>query len=216
MKLSQNGINLIKNLEGYREKSYKCSAGKLTIGYGHTDGVYEDQKITKEQADNFLKKDVEKFEKNVNNINKKKKYNLNQNQFDSLVSFTFNLGPGKLNTLTQNRTKSQLPDGMKLYNKANKKVIPGLANRRQKEIDLFNKPMGNTINHNNVNNVNTNHYNPNPNNYSFKGRTNSYTSDLNRPINMNNSFSNQHSNPTSSYFHPRNNGASNGNNCSIF
>ena len=72
MKLSQNGINLIKNLEGYREKSYKCSAGKLTIGYGHTDGVYEDQKITKGQADNFLKKDVEKFEKNVNNINKKK------------------------------------------------------------------------------------------------------------------------------------------------
>ena len=156
---------------------------------------------------------LKKFEKNVNDINKKKKYNLNQNQFDSLVSFTFNLGPGNLNTLTQNRTKSQLSDGMKLYNKANKKVIPGLANRRQKEIDLFNKPMGNTINHNNVN---TNHYNPNPNNYSFIGRTNSYTSDLNRPINMNNSFSNQHSNPTSSYFHPRNNGASNGNNCSVF
>ena len=100
----------------YREKAYKCSAGKLTIGYGHTDGVYEDQKITKEQAENFLKKDVEEFEKNVNYINKKKKYNLNQNQFDSLVSFTFNLGPGKLNTLTQNRTKNQLPDGMKLYN----------------------------------------------------------------------------------------------------
>ena len=61
MKLSQNGVNLIKNFEGYREKAYKCSAGKLTIGYGHTDGVYEDQTITKEQAENFLKKDVEKF-----------------------------------------------------------------------------------------------------------------------------------------------------------
>ena len=61
MKLSQNGVNLIKNLEGYREKPYKCSAGKLTIGYGHTNKVYEGQRITKEQADNFLKEDVKKI-----------------------------------------------------------------------------------------------------------------------------------------------------------
>ena len=140
MKLSQNGINLIKNLEGYREKSYKCSAGKLTIGYGHTDGVYEDQKITKEQAENFLKKDVEEFEKNVNYINKKKKYNLNQNQFDSLVSFTFNLGPGKLNTLTQNRTKSQLPDGMKFIIKQIKKLSQDwLIEDKRKSICLINQ-----------------------------------------------------------------------------
>ena len=63
MKLSQNGVNLIKNFEGYREKAYKCSAGKLTIGYGHTDGVYEGQRITKEQADNFLKEDVKNLKK---------------------------------------------------------------------------------------------------------------------------------------------------------
>ena len=217
MKTSQNGINKIKKYENLKLKAYKCSAGKPTIGYGHTQGVYMGQTITKEKAEEFLKEDLAGPERYVNEVNKNKKYNLNQNQFDSLVSFTYNAGPKNLKTLTQNRTKAQLPNGMKLYNKVGKKVIKGLVNRRQDEINLFNQPMGNNININHSNPIHNNpcHYNSNTynsNNHSFIHRTNNYTSNLNRPININtnNSF---FSGPSNNI---RRNPRNNGNACLIF
>ena len=198
-------------------KAYKCSAGKPTIGYGHTKEVYMGQTITKKKAEEFFREDLKGPERYVNEVNKNKKYNLNQNQFDSLVSFTYNAGPKKLKTLTQNRTKAQLPNGMKLYNKVGKKVIKGLVNRRQDEINLFNQPMGNNININHSNPIHNNpcHYNSNTynsNNHSFVHRTNNYTSNLNRPININtnNSF---FSGPSNNI---RRNPRNNGNACLIF
>lgn len=217
MKTSQNGINKIKKYENLKLKAYKCSAGKPTIGYGHTKEVYMGQTITKKKAEEFFREDLKGPERYVNEVNKNKKYNLNQNQFDSLVSFTYNAGPNKLKTLTQNRTKAQLPNGMKLYNKVGKKVIKGLVNRRQDEINLFNQPMGNNININHSNPIRNNpcHYNSNTynsNNHSFFHRTNNYTSNLNRPININtnNSF---FSGPSNNI---RRNPRNNGNACLIF
>ena len=217
MKTSQNGINKIKKYENLKLKAYKCSAGKPTIGYGHTKEVYMGQTITKEKAEEFFREDLKGPERYVNEVNKNKKYNLNQNQFDSLVSFTYNAGPKKLKTLTQNRTKAQLPNGMKLYNKVGPKVIKGLVNRRQDEINLFNQPMGNNININHSNPIHNNpcHYNSNTynsNNHSFVHRTNNYTSNLNRPININtnNSF---FSGPSNNI---RRNPRNNGNACLIF
>lgn len=90
MQLSQNGIELIQYFEGLRLKAYYCSAGKLTIGYGHTGSdVRVGMVITKEKADELFRKDIKQFEKDVNSL---LQVPVSQNQFDALVSFAFNLG----------------------------------------------------------------------------------------------------------------------------
>lgn len=68
MKTSETGIKLIKKFEGCRLKAYRCAAGVLTIGYGHTAGVKENDVITQEKAEEYLKKDLEKYEKNVKKV----------------------------------------------------------------------------------------------------------------------------------------------------
>jgi lysozyme len=65
MKISLEGLSLIKKFEGCRLKAYYCSGGVLTIGYGHTGGVKETDTITQEEADELLEKDVLKFEEYV-------------------------------------------------------------------------------------------------------------------------------------------------------
>lgn len=133
MKISQTGINLIKKYEGCKLVAYKCPAGVLTIGYGHTENVREGQKISQEQAEIYLDEDLKKFEQYVNNLS----LPLNQNQFDALVSFSFNLGPGNLKTLVKNRTVEQIADAILLYNKAAGKELAGLTRRREEEKKLF-------------------------------------------------------------------------------
>ena len=113
MKTSEKGLKLIKEFEGLRLEPYKCDVGVWTIGYGHTKGINQNTKpITKEQAEDFLKDDLKFFEGLVNN----KKYvpqQINQNQFDALVSFTFNLGGGNLKELFNDNyppwTKNSFP-----------------------------------------------------------------------------------------------------------
>ena len=109
-RIGQAGLALIKQFEGCRLIAYQCSAGVWTIGYGHTAGVYKGMKITQAQADAFLKQDIAKFEKYINNPS----YvpftaQLNQNQFDALVSFAFNLGQGNVKKLCTGRTMNQIP-----------------------------------------------------------------------------------------------------------
>lgn len=130
---SQKGIDLIKSFEGCRLTAYKCPAGVWTIGYGHTAGVFAGQTITNAQAELFLKSDLEKFEKAVINTN----LNLNQNQFDALVSFAYNCGAGNLVKLVKGRTVDQIADKLLLYNKANGKVLAGLTRRRTAERNLY-------------------------------------------------------------------------------
>lgn len=135
MKTSQTGINLIKEFEGCVLQAYDDSTGVWTIGYGHTVGVKRGQKITQNQAESFLKNDLVIYENGV----KGTKINLNQNQFDALVSFAYNCGVGSLKTLVANRNLKQISEALLLYNKAGGKVLAGLVRRRKAEKALFEK-----------------------------------------------------------------------------
>ena len=141
MRTSSKGVSLIKSFEGCRLKAYKCPAGVWTIGYGHTAGVKEGDTITQEQADEYLRNDLAKYEKAV--LNYDGIYNFNQNQFDALVSFTYNCGVGNLKNLTQSgkRTLSQISLKLLLYNKAGGVVLRGLQRRRAAEKELFDTPI---------------------------------------------------------------------------
>lgn len=135
LKTGQAGLNLIKQFEGCRLTAYKCPAGVLTIGYGHTAGVKAGQTITQAQADKMLAEDVKRFERNVNKYYDK--YRWNQNEFDALVSFAFNLGSIDQLTAGGTRSREVIAQKMLQYNKAAGKVLAGLTRRRQAEKELF-------------------------------------------------------------------------------
>jgi lysozyme len=100
-KIDNKGIELITSFEGFRSKPYLCPANVPTIGYGTTrypTGIkvsLKDTAITKEQALIFLKNDISFYEKAVDSLCND---NLTQNQFNALVSFTYNLGANALKT----------------------------------------------------------------------------------------------------------------------
>ena len=137
MKTSQRGINFIKQFEGVRLTAYKCPAGVYTIGYGHTRGVKRGMKITEEEASAFLAADLLNSEKAVERYDSV--YHWNQNEFDALVSFTFNCGAANLRSLLRNgrRNRSQIAATLPLYRKAGGKVLKGLERRRAVEKALF-------------------------------------------------------------------------------
>ncbi|WP_081579713.1 glycoside hydrolase family protein [Oscillibacter ruminantium] len=136
------GLALIKQFEGCRLKAYKPFAYEKywTIGWGHYGpDVKANQTITQAKADAMLVEDLKKYEKYVLN----KAYcpitaQLTQNQFDALVSFTYNCGPGCLQTLCKGRTAVQIAAKLPLYNKSGGKAIAGLTRRRIAEQKLFN------------------------------------------------------------------------------
>ena len=142
MKTGNAGLNLIKQFEGCRLTAYKCPAGVWTIGYGHTAGVTSGQTITQEEADKMLVCDVEKYERKVNKYYDR--YRWNQNEFDALVSFAFNIG--SIDQLTANGTRSRavIAEKILLYNKAGGKLLNGLKRRREAERVLFLTPCGKT------------------------------------------------------------------------
>lgn len=137
LSVSAQGLSLIRSFEGCRLTAYQDSVGIWTIGYGHTSGVSKGQTITQAQADSFLKADCANAEKAVNGYDDR--YHFNQNQFDALVSFTFNCGSRNLRTLLQNgrRTISEISAKIPAYNKAGGKVLKGLVRRRAAEKELF-------------------------------------------------------------------------------
>ena len=138
MKTSQNGIDLIKSFEGCILTAYKClpSEQYYTIGYGHYGpDVKIGMRISKEYAEELLKKDLERFEANVNRYDRI--YDWKQNEFDALVSFAYNIG--SIDQLTANGTRSKkiIAEKMLLYVNSGGKKIQGLVNRRIKENQLF-------------------------------------------------------------------------------
>lgn len=139
MEVSTNGLSIIKKYEGCKLTAYKDSVGVWSIGYGHTSGVKEGMTITQVQAESYLKQDCANAVKYVNKHNEV--YNFNQNQFDALVSFTFNLGATNLTKLTNNdrRTIAEISAKITAYNKAGGKVLAGLTKRRNEEKTLFDK-----------------------------------------------------------------------------
>ncbi|MGM9993488.1 MAG: lysozyme [Candidatus Avigastranaerophilus sp.] len=150
MKISENGINLIKQFETLVLYTYDdldmsnpkriatektLIKGTLTIGYGHTGSdVKVGMSITKEDAEKLLLNDLQVAEKAVNGI---VKIPLNQNQYDALVSFTFNCGSSNLKKLVNNRNCEQISKAILLYNKSKGKVCNGLIKRREAEQKLF-------------------------------------------------------------------------------
>ncbi|WP_261132438.1 lysozyme [Serratia quinivorans] len=151
MAISDKGIEFIKKEEGLRLAAYLDSVGIWTIGYGHTGGVIPGSSISREQAEYLLREDIRGFEKIINN---EVKVPLNQNQFDALVSFIFNVGPGRkgvksgLITLKDGRPSTllrclnngQYRDAANAFNSwvyAGGVVLKGLVNRRERERSLF-------------------------------------------------------------------------------
>jgi len=139
MKISQNGLELIKHFEGCELEAYQCAAGVWTIGYGHTKDVKVGDKITKAIADSLLAEEMHEYEGYVNNA---VKVDLNQDQFDALVSWTYNLGGGNLNASTMLKVVNSgdfegVPAQIKRWNKAGGKVLEGLIRRREAEANLF-------------------------------------------------------------------------------
>ena len=139
MKTSEKGINLIKKFEGCKLTAYKCPAGIWTIGYGHTRNVHKGEVITQQQADELLKQDLLVYEAGINVM----KLNINQNQYDSLVSFAFNLGLGALQKSTLlkrikvNPNDPKIKDEFLRWSYAGGKQLKGLLLRRQAECDLY-------------------------------------------------------------------------------
>ena len=142
MKISQKGINLIKKYEGLRLEAYKpVSTEKYwTIGYGHYGSdVTKGMKITEAKADELLRKDLEKFE---NYVNKYVKVQLTQEMFDSLVSFSFNVGGGNLQSSTLLKKLNVgnymgAAEEFAKWTKAGGKTLQGLVRRRADEKVLY-------------------------------------------------------------------------------
>ena len=139
MKISIEGLSLIKKFEGCELNSYKCAAGVPTIGYGSTHGIQMGMSISKARAEELLLEDISKFE---DIVDKAVTVALDQHQFDALVSWTFNLGGGNLNSSTMLKVINSgdyedVPEQIKRWNKANGKVLEGLIRRREAEALLF-------------------------------------------------------------------------------
>lgn len=139
MKISEVGLNLIKKFEGCRLVAYKDSGGTWTIGYGHTSGVTSGQTITQAQADAFLVEDCASAETAVNKY--QSKYNFNQNQYDALVSFAFNIGSIDKLTVNGTRTITQISEKIPAYCNCAGQKLQGLVNRRAAEKELFDTPV---------------------------------------------------------------------------
>lgn len=139
MKISSTGLGLIKRFEGCRLAAYPDSGGTWTIGYGHTKGVVAGQTITQAQADAFLVEDCGRAEAAVNKY--QSKYNFNQNQFDALVSFAFNIGSIDKLTVNGTRTIAEISEKIPAYCNCAGKKLQGLVNRRNAEKELFDTPV---------------------------------------------------------------------------
>lgn len=155
MKLSKKGLDLLKQLEGFRSKPYLCSAGVPTIGFGSTrysNGVrvnLKDPEITEAKAIEMLLLDTAAFEKDVATLTISAK--LNQNQFDALVLFAYNVGSDiDIDTIPEGLGDSQLlkkvlenPKDKAIENEfmkwvhAKGKVVDGLVTRRKIESNLY-------------------------------------------------------------------------------
>ncbi len=149
MQTGKAGLELIKSFEGLGLKAYLCPSGVLTIGYGHTGKVRGNKitlqtTITPEEAETLLKEDLIRFEKAVNSL---VKVPLNNNQFDALVSFVFNIGinafsTSTLLTLLNSGDYKGASQQFKRWIYGNgKKVLEGLEKRRAAEKKLFNTPV---------------------------------------------------------------------------
>ena len=139
MKISERGKDLIKLFEGCRLKAYDDGVGVWTIGYGHTVGVKPGDEITQEQADEWFSEESEQFSNKVQVL---VLVEVNQNQFDALVSLAYNIGVGALSRSTLLRKLNAgdyqgAAEQFDVWNRGGGKVMIGLVRRREQERKLF-------------------------------------------------------------------------------
>lgn len=139
MRTGRDGVELIRHFEGCRFDAYLCPAGVWTIGYGHTADVKEGDSIDQEAAEAFLIEDLEEFEDHVQRL---VEVDLNQDQFDALVSWVFNLGYGNLAASTllaklNDGLYDEVPEQIKRWTRAGGRVLDGLVKRRNAEALLW-------------------------------------------------------------------------------
>jgi lysozyme len=144
MKISNEGLQLIRKYEGYKSTPYRCAAGKITVGYGHVIGNglqlpdEWNRTFSLGEIDELLRTDLVRFEQGVSRYCT---VYLTQSQFDAIVSFSFNLGLGVLQRSTfrrkLNRGDKEAGRSLLRYNMAGGKVLNGLTKRRNDEYKLF-------------------------------------------------------------------------------
>jgi len=139
MYISEEGVALIKKFEGCELTSYKDSVGVWTIGYGHTKGIKRGMLITQVEATQMLEDELVEY---CDYISDMVKVDLQQNEFDALVAWVYNLGPTNLASSTLLKelnagNYSLVPHEIKRWNKAGGQVLTGLIRRREAEALLF-------------------------------------------------------------------------------
>tara|TARA_R110001583_G_scaffold42056_3_gene133683 strand:- start:355 stop:807 length:453 start_codon:yes stop_codon:yes gene_type:complete len=139
MTISEEGLALLKKFEGCELKAYQDSVGVWTIGYGHTKEVKEGDQINKDEAEHLLAEEMPEYEGYINSY---VDVPLEQNQFDALTCWVYNLGPTNLRnstllTVLNQERYTDVPREIKRWNKAGGKVLKGLIRRRDAEALLF-------------------------------------------------------------------------------
>jgi len=145
MNISQHGVDFIKSFEGLRLTAYKAVSSEKywTIGYGHYGSdVRQGQTITKAEAEQMLKDDLVEY---VTAVDRVVTRDVNQNQFDALVSFTYNVGISAFtNSTLLKRVNAYQDDDVRYqfsrWNKSGGVVYAGLTRRRGEEADLYFTP----------------------------------------------------------------------------
>lgn len=150
MRISDEGLRLIKSFEGYHTRqpdgscvAYLCPAGVATIGWGCTEGVTLGMRWTEAEATEGLRREIAKHEAAVNRL---VTVDINQNERDALISFSYNCGIGALSTSTILRRlnrgdRAGAAAAFALWNKGGGRVLKGLVARRSREAALFLKPV---------------------------------------------------------------------------
>ena len=146
--LNKASLDLIKRWEGCKLKAYKCSAGVWTVGYGLTTSagfieVGPNTTITQAEADWYLEKTIEKF---LAQIEPAITASINANELGAFTSLAYNIGPTAFRKSSALRhfnagNKDKVPNALRMWRKAGGKVVKGLVNRREAEVDLFLTPV---------------------------------------------------------------------------
>ena len=139
MKISEDGLELIKKFEGCETSAYQDSVGVWTIGFGHTKDVEEGQTCSIEDAESMLTDEMDEYEGYINNM---VKVDLQQHEFDSLVAWVYNLGPTNLGESTMLKVLNggqfdRVPNEMNRWTRAGGEILEGLVRRRQAESLMF-------------------------------------------------------------------------------
>jgi lysozyme len=144
MRITEEGLDVIKEFEGFRSKAYRDAVGVWTIGYGHTSmagapQVTPDLVVSKAEATDILRRDVEMFARGVR---ESVHVQLTDQQFSALVSFAYNVGLGGFRSSSvlkavNARDFDAVPRRLNLWVKAGGRTLPGLVRRRAAEGALF-------------------------------------------------------------------------------